>query len=129
MMILTGSCSDLVKSIDSVLLIDPLLSSVDSAHLSLTNERLKQLLLIKGSKRYFERLAAGLERRARQESRLLAAGKDAETRGREARQALASIQPKIKEAVASVKAIRQSTQEAMSTLFGRRVNILGANVQ
>ena len=123
-MILTGSCSDLVKSVDSASSLEPLLTSTQAALTSLTNERLKQLLLIKGSKRYFERLAIGLERRAMQEARLLAAAKDAESRGREARLALVEIQPKINEAVARVKEIRQGAQEALAILFGRKVNIL-----
>ncbi len=58
------------------------------------------------TRRYFERLAGGLERRAGQEARMLAAAKEAEVRGREARAALLGVGPKIAEAVARTRAAR-----------------------
>lgn len=128
LILLSSSCSTLVKSVDSTSALDQLLSSTEAALSSLSNQRLKQLLMIKSSKRYFERLATGLERRAIQEARMLAAAKEAEVRGREARQALVVIQPKINEALSKVKVIRQRAQDALASLFGRRFNILGANV-
>ena len=76
--------------------------------------------------RYFERMAGGLERKAGQEARLLAAAAEAETRKREARASLSALAPRLSEMVARTRRTKAETERSLAAVFGgRRVNILG----
>ncbi|GAX76259.1 hypothetical protein CEUSTIGMA_g3703.t1 [Chlamydomonas eustigma] len=103
-----------------------LLQFVDSALKTATSGKLRQLLMIKTSQRYFERLVLGLERKSGQESKLLTAAKEAEDRRREAQASLSALSPRLIELVARTRAIKEKTEAALAAAFGgRRVNILG----
>ncbi len=76
-------------------------------------------------RRYLDRLAASLERKAGQEARLLAAAREAAQRRREAQSQLASAAPKLAELVARTRAVKAATEKALAVMLGRRVNVLG----
>jgi hypothetical protein len=61
-----------------------LLEAVDAAVGAASAARLRQLLMLRSSARYFERTAGALERKAGQEARMLAAAVEADKRKREA---------------------------------------------
>ena len=71
-------------------------------------------------------MAGGLERKAGQEARLLAAAAEAETRKREARASLSALAPRLSEMVARTRRTKAETERSLAAVFGgRRVNILG----
>ncbi|KAG1671710.1 hypothetical protein FOA52_007502 [Chlamydomonas sp. UWO 241] len=103
-----------------------LLEAVDAAAGATSAGRLRQLLMLCSSARYFERTAGALERKAGQEARMLAAAVEADKRKREAQAQLASIAPKVTVLVARTRSTKARSEAAMARLFaGRAVNVLG----
>eukprot|EP00775_Hariotina_reticulata_P008742 gene8742-8922_t len=103
-----------------------MLQTVDGLIAALNDDKLRQLLMISSSSRYLERLSSNLQRKAGQESKMLAAAAETQARKQESRATLVSLQPKLADIVERTRSIKQSVEVALSKQFsGRRVNILG----
>ncbi|KAH9095951.1 hypothetical protein Ae201684P_010159 [Aphanomyces euteiches] len=119
-------CGPLLSQ-QSIKTIDKYISSVDSAIvLLLSDKRLQQLLLIKSSPRYLDRLVTQLEMQRLRSEKLTTQIRSLEDKNADLQATNAATHPQIKELVAKAKELQAQLETALSPLFkGNKVSIIG----
>jgi len=102
-----------------------MLEGVNAVLSSLSADKIRQLLKIKGSPQYTSRLVRSLEMKASQEGRLLSALKEVEMKRGEMHRQLVITAPKVQAAVEETRALKAQTEAKLQELIKRKVNIIG----
>ncbi|KAK9804951.1 hypothetical protein WJX73_002698 [Symbiochloris irregularis] len=108
--------------------IDDMLSQAQATLASLSTASMKQLLLIKTSVPYLQRLVRSLEQSADQELKLKRLGDEARRKYREVQQSLVEDSAKLADLKKTTSAAKAALEERLAALLnGRAVNITGVS--
>ncbi|PRW59500.1 CDK5RAP3 isoform A [Chlorella sorokiniana] len=102
-----------------------MLEAVNAALSQFGGEKLKQLIALRTSGRYLDRMAAGLQQQAGQEAKFLRAAADAELRRGEIQRQLMADSAKLAVLLKRSRQAKAETERALGAKLGRRVNIQG----
>jgi len=97
-----------------------------SALALLTAPATQQLITLRSSRRFRDRLVKSLEQRAENAEKMVACIATCIRKRDELQEAIADVQPKIKVLADATRAVQRGTEELMTEQYkGRRINIVG----
>lgn len=122
--LLVSSASEAVRHV-SADMAGAMLAGVNAAIAQFSGDKLKQLIALRTSPRYLDRLAAGLQQKAGQEAKFQRAAAESDVRRGKVQRQLMSDSAKLAVLVKKTRQAKDGAEAALSAKLGRRINIMG----
>ncbi|KAL4859070.1 CDK5RAP3-like protein [Chlorella vulgaris] len=102
-----------------------MLAAVDAALAKLSGDKLKQLIALRISSRYLDRLVTRLQQKGAQEAKFLRAAADAEQSRGEVQRQLMTDSAKLSLLVKQTRQAKEEVERTLSAKLGQRINVMG----